>query len=129
MIFPHSAITFHWYKTFFLALFFILTTIACGDDNLPIEECQEGVDCPQYYDGEADGDDDGTTDGDEPLSCDDGQYLSNGLCENWTNCEPGEFVLQLGSTTEDRMCDSCSQGTFSDSTNMESPALVPVNPR
>src|SRR3954462_6097555 len=34
-------------------------------------------------------------------------------CQAWTNCQAGQFVEVEGSTTSDRRCRPCANGTFS----------------
>ena len=40
-------------------------------------------------------------------------------CTAWADCPPGEFVSGAGSTTSDRTCSACADGTFSAAPNAD----------
>lgn len=47
------------------------------------------------------------------------QYLDaeTSTCNPWTSCMPGTYVSKPGSTSTDRTCNTCSNGTYSDVEN------------
>jgi len=49
--------------------------------------------------------------------CQTGEYLSSGSCIPWTDCVPGQYVVQEGTQTTDRICADCAPGTTSYTTN------------
>jgi hypothetical protein len=38
-------------------------------------------------------------------------------CKSWSDCDPGEFVTQQGSATQNRKCGACEGGTFTATQN------------
>ena len=51
--------------------------------------------------------------------CDDGLWRNGQLCEQWSTCQPGEFVYAEGSPVVDRQCLACASGTYSTEENAE----------
>jgi hypothetical protein len=41
-------------------------------------------------------------------------------CTAWTSCSPGQYVLTSGTTTTDRPCTTCANGTYSTTSNQAS---------
>jgi hypothetical protein len=53
----------------------------------------------------------------QPGDCANGTFdhdaNANTVCQSWSKCQPGQFILAEGSATEDRVCAACPGGTFS----------------
>ena len=46
--------------------------------------------------------------------------MNQSSCTPWTVCQPGEYIANPGSTTDDQGCDVCGAGTFSSTTDAPS---------
>lgn len=61
-------------------------------------------------------------DSDECVPCADGTFSNTsteGVCQPWTTCEPGTFVIEEGSQAADRRCGACPEGTTTTQENAE----------
>lgn len=49
--------------------------------------------------------------------CEEGEYRDNGECELLTECQPGTFVAVGPTSTSDRGCEPCANGSYSSEVN------------
>eukprot|EP00940_MAST-03C_sp_MAST-3C-sp2_P000508 g508.t1 len=65
---------------------------------------------------------------DECKACESGKYTpepnSWTSCESWSNCEPGSYVKTAPSSSKDRECEACGEGTYTSTVNAASCADV-----